>query len=115
MGPVRAKAFIKSRTCPSAEDISRHSLPRTESDRITRHIDGCDFCAAEQCFLSAYLQTLEEYEPAEMPAHRRRLAEALLFGKLKGSCKGKVYGGRRLLQEPGFAFEINLRARDAVG
>ena len=79
MSGVRAMAFSKTRACPSSVDISSRGLPRGKSDQIDRHIAGCEFCAAEQSFLSAYtLTTAEEYEFAEMPAHLRRLAEALL-------------------------------------
>lgn len=88
MSAERAKAFTKTRACPSSEDISSRRLPRGKSDQIARHIAGCEFCAAEQSFLSAYCQTTEEYEPAELPAHLRRLAEALLIGKRKDSYKG---------------------------
>jgi hypothetical protein len=78
MGGVRAMAFIKTRACPSSEDISSRRLPRCKSEQIARHIAGCEFCAAEQSFLSAYNLTAEEPELVEMPAHLRRLAEALL-------------------------------------
>jgi hypothetical protein len=100
MSAVRAKAFTKTRACPSSEDISSRRLPRDKS--IARHIAGCEFCAAEQSFLSAYSQTAEEYEPAEMPAHLRRLAEALLLGKLKDSHKGSKYGKGSTLTRTGF-------------
>ena len=82
MSAGRAKAFTKTRACPSSHDISSRRLPRGKSDQIARHISGCDFCAAEQSLLSADSQDTEEYEPAEMPAHLRLLAEALLMGKL---------------------------------
>ena len=102
MSAVRAKAFTKTRACPSSEDISSRRLPRDKSDQIARHIAGCEFCAAEQSFLSAYSQTAEEYEPAEMPSHLRRLAEALLLGKLKDSHKGSKYGKGSSLMRTGF-------------
>jgi len=92
MSGVRAKAFTKTRACPSSEVISSRRLPRGKSDQIARHIAGCEFSAAEQSFLSAYSLTAEDYELAEMPAHLRRLAEALLVGRLKGSDKGSKYG-----------------------
>ncbi len=90
-----ANAFTKTLTCPSSQDISSRRLPRGKSDQIARHIAGCDFCAAEQSFLSAYIQPSEEYKPAEMPAHLRHLAEALLIGKLG---KGKLGKAERFLQ-----------------
>ena len=87
MSAGRAKAFTKSRACPSFDDIFGRSLPRGKSEQIARHLTYCDFCAAEQGLLTAYSQTNEEYEAAEMPAHLRQLAEALLAGKLKDSDK----------------------------
>jgi hypothetical protein len=83
MSGVRANVFTKTRACPSSEDISSLRLPRGKSDQIALHIAGCEFCAAEQGFLSAYSQTVEDYELAEMPAHLRLLAEALLVGKTR--------------------------------
>ena len=81
MSAGRAKHFVKTRACPSSSDILRLRLPDGKSDQIARHLAGCDFCAAEQSLLSAYSQSTEEYEPAEMPVHLRRLAEALLVGR----------------------------------
>ncbi|MCM3871170.1 MAG: hypothetical protein ND895_10830 [Pyrinomonadaceae bacterium] len=85
MSGVRADAFTKTRACPSSADISSRRLPRGKSDQIARHIAGCEFCAAEQSFLSAFSLTAEEDEFAEMPVHLRRLAEALLVGKQEDS------------------------------
>ena len=81
MSGARAKAFTKARACPSSEDISSLGLPRSKSDQIASHVADCEFCAAEQSFLSAYSLSAEEYELADMPAHLRRLAEGLLGGK----------------------------------
>ena len=101
MSAVRGKTFTKTRACPSSEDISSRRLPPGKSDQIARHTAGCQFCAAEQSFLSAYSQFAEEYEPAEMPAHLRRLAEALLINKLKNSYEGSKYGKRSSLARTG--------------
>jgi hypothetical protein len=92
MSGVRAMAFTKTRACPSSVDISSRGLPRGKSDQIDRHIAGCEFCAAEQSFLSAHTLTAEEYEFAEMPAHLRRLAESLLVGELNVSYKRLNHG-----------------------
>jgi hypothetical protein len=89
MSGARAKAFTKTRACPSSVDIYRRGLLHGKSDQIARHIAGCEFCAAEQSFLSAYGLAAEEYELAEMPVHLRRLAEALLVGKRQSSDKDK--------------------------
>jgi hypothetical protein len=90
MSAVRAKALTTTCVCPSSEDISSPRLPRSKSNKIARHIAGCEFCAAE--LLSAYSQTTEEYESTEMSAHLRRLSEALIIGNLKDSYKGLKYG-----------------------
>jgi hypothetical protein len=104
MSAVSAKAFTKTRACPSSEDISRRRLPRSNSDQIARHVAGCEFCAAEQSFLSVYIPTTEEYKIVAMPAHLRRLAEALLIGKLKDQSRGSKYSsGLSVKKEPGFA------------
>jgi len=99
---ARPKAFTKTTACPSSDDISSRRLPRGKLDQIARHIAGCEFCAAEQSFLSAYNPTNEEYEPAEMPAQLRRLAEALLVGRLKDSHKRSKYGKVSSLTRTGF-------------
>jgi hypothetical protein len=78
MSGVRANAFFKTRACPSSADISNRVLPHGKSDQIALHIAGCEFCAAEESFLSAYNLADEGDELAEMPAHLRRLAEELL-------------------------------------
>jgi hypothetical protein len=93
MSAASAKGFTKTRACPSLEDTFSSKLPRGNSAQIARHTAGCEFCAAEQSFLSARNQTTE-YEPAEMPAYLRRLAKALLIGKLNDSYKGSRYGTR---------------------
>jgi len=93
--------FTKTRACPSSDDISSRRLPRGKSDQIARHIAGCEFCAAEQSFLSAYNPTAEEYEPAEMPVQLRRLAEALLVGRLKESNRRSKYGNVSSLTRSG--------------
>ena len=108
MSAIRANAFTKTRACPSTEYISSRRLPLGQSDQIARHIAGCEFCAAEQSFLSAYSPTAEEYEAAEMPANLRRLTEALLMGKLKDYYEGSKYSKGSSLAEPGFAFELTF-------
>ena len=105
MSGVRAKAFIKTRACPSSVEISSRGLRPVKSDQISRHIAGCEFCAAEQSFLSAHSLVADECEAAEMPAHLRRLAEALLIGKLKGFIRDRNTESEPLRGGSGFAFE----------
>lgn len=100
MSAERANAS-KTRACPS-EAISSRRLSRSKSDQIVRHVAGCEFCTAEQSFLSAFSQTTEEYELAEMPAHLRRLTEALLVEKLKNSFEVSKYGKESSHSRTGF-------------
>ena len=102
MDAVSAKAFIKTRSCPTSEEISSRILPRGKSAQIARHVAGCEFCTAEQSFLSFYSQAIGEYVPAQMPANLRRLAEALLIGKLKDSTKRSKYRYESALGRTGF-------------
>jgi hypothetical protein len=102
MGAVSANAFIKTRACPTSEEISSRRLPRGKSAQIARHVVGCEFCTAEQSFLSDYNKVTGGYVPAEMPANLRRLAEALLMGKLKDSTKRSKYHYESALGRTGF-------------
>ena len=68
MDAVSAKAFIKTRSCPTSEEISSRILPRGKSAQIARHVAGCEFCTAEQSFLSLTVK-----QPAQMSANLRRL------------------------------------------
>ena len=102
MGAVSAKAFIKTRVCPTPEEISSRRLPRGKSAQIARHVAGCEVCTAEQSFLSSYSQATGDFVPAEMPANLRRFAEALLIGKLKDSTKGSKGRYESALGRTGF-------------
>ena len=102
MSAVSAKAFTKTRACPTSEEISSRRLPRGKSAQIARHVAGCEFCSAEQNFLSSYSQATGEYVPAEMPANLRWLAEALLIGKLKYSTTRSQYRYESSLGRTGF-------------
>ncbi len=114
----RAKASIKRLISPLSEDVSlsqSRRFPATKAEKLARHIEGQiaggEFCADEGSFLSAFVQISEEYEPADTPAHRRHLAEALLIGKLKDSWKKSIYGKASALTRNGFRIRANLRAR----
>ena len=97
MSAGRAKAFTKTRACPSSEDVSLSQsfrLPPSKAEKIALHLTGCEFCAAEQSLLFAYPQTTEDCELAEMPSHLRRLAEAVLRETVKQSYKrSEIKGG----------------------
>ena len=75
-------AFIKTRTCPSADTLLKlcyGEFPFDEGTKgVSQHLAECDFCAAELHFLAARPPAQVIYQPARMPLHLRRLAEGLL-------------------------------------
>jgi hypothetical protein len=77
MSTVDEGRFGKAISCPRSEDL----MSLMNSEFIRSHLAGCEFCAAELNFLSAYPSTALHYEPVAMPAHLRVLAESLLWGR----------------------------------
>lgn len=72
--------FGKARSCPSSEEL----VLSASSEPIQYHVAGCEFCAAELNFLSAYPLRSPIHEQLEdMPEHLRVLAESLLGGESK--------------------------------
>lgn len=74
MSSVDEKLFGKARSCPSSEEL----VLMAASQHIQDHLRNCEFCASELYLLSARPLPGPKYEPAEMPAHLRVLAESLL-------------------------------------
>ena len=73
--------FSKQATCPSAEMlISYHTLNLSYgmAETVTEHLSSCEFCVAELKLLSEHPPAEEAYSAAEIPAHLRSLAEALM-------------------------------------
>ncbi|MBD0371762.1 MAG: hypothetical protein ICV60_13055 [Pyrinomonadaceae bacterium] len=73
--------FSKQATCPSAETlVSYHTLNLAygAAAHVSEHLSSCEFCGAELKLLSEHVPVEEEYREAEIPAHLRRLAEALM-------------------------------------
>jgi hypothetical protein len=71
--------FVKRLSCPSSLDLlHRDSLPSSEAKELQSHLLECDFCSAEAFFLSRQVPREYVHSPAEMPAHLRALAEAIL-------------------------------------
>jgi hypothetical protein len=73
--------FCKQATCPSAEMLfSYHtfSLGSDAVEMVMEHLCWCEFCGAELKLLSDHTPLDEEYLQAEIPAHLRSLAEALM-------------------------------------
>ncbi len=76
------ETFGKGRGCPSASELLLFQATGSSLQswqQIFSHLVICDFCAAEAHFLSSHTAPPAPSEPAEMPGHLRKLAEALLL------------------------------------
>jgi len=81
MSSVRGGRFVKTRGCPSSLELvllQSDAISTERSAEIISHLPSCEFCFAEVHFLSRHQLPLIPYEPAEMPEHLRKLAQALL-------------------------------------
>lgn len=77
--------FCKQAACPSSETLLSYHVSEAafeQAERITEHLESCEFCAAELRLLAEHEAVEEEYPLTEIPAHLRSLAEALL-GKIE--------------------------------
>jgi EAL domain-containing protein (putative c-di-GMP-specific phosphodiesterase class I) len=75
------RLFCKTAECPTSEALlayQRSLMTLAIPISIEDHLASCDFCNAELQLLKHYRSEPEEYSFVEMPAHLRRLAEALL-------------------------------------
>jgi hypothetical protein len=73
--------FCKQAVCPSAETLVYYHtlrLAQDEAAMVQEHLSCCEFCGAELKLLSTHAPLDEEYRGAEIPAHLRSLAEALM-------------------------------------
>jgi hypothetical protein len=73
--------FCKQATCPSAETLHSYgtlNLAAHDAASVNEHLSSCEFCGAELKLLSDHTPLKEEYRQAEIPAHLRSLAEALM-------------------------------------
>lgn len=73
--------FSKQATCPSAETLVSYNalnLHAGAAAHVLEHLSSCEFCNAELKLLSRHMPAEEEYSTAEIPAHLRSLAEALM-------------------------------------
>lgn len=81
--PISMKmiAFNKNVNCPASQDILAFQKGETslaENKEILRHLESCEFCAAEVEFY-AHVSPAEEYIASEdIPLPLYQLAEALL-------------------------------------
>jgi len=100
MSSVRVERFVKTRGCPSSHELlllQSEAMSLERSAELNSHLVSCDFCFAEAHFLSRHQLSLIPYEPAEMPEHLRKLAQALLPR-----------------QEPGFKGPVRTLARSGM-
>lgn len=73
--------FSKQAACPSAETLVSYNtlnLSGGAAAHVLEHLSSCEFCNAELKLLSEHTPMEEEYCAAEIPAHLRSLAEALM-------------------------------------
>jgi hypothetical protein len=86
MKRVKANAFCKQASCPSAETLLTYrafGLEANVDTHIAEHLAACDFCCAELQLLAEYTQADEgETLVTEIPLSLRRLAEEILTGSL---------------------------------
>ena len=73
--------FYKSVNCPASQDLLAFQKGETsvrENEEISRHLDLCEFCAAEVEFYAHVPQSEETVISADIPLPLYQLAEALL-------------------------------------
>ena len=73
--------FFKNEDCPSSLELlsfQTGDIDRSSVKGIRRHLESCEFCAAEVEFYSHYPPAEGVTEPDEIPAALYELAEALL-------------------------------------
>ncbi|HKP69929.1 MAG TPA: hypothetical protein VJV05_11645 [Pyrinomonadaceae bacterium] len=75
----RMGSFVKTNNCPSSERLLAFRFDEVaEPARIERHLELCEFCAAEVGFYRKYPPVEEVVEPGPIPEPLRQLADALL-------------------------------------
>lgn len=81
--PISMKmiAFNKNANCPASQDLLAFQKGETtiaENYDILRHLESCEFCAAEVEFYSHVAPVEENITTVEIPPSLYQLAEALL-------------------------------------
>jgi hypothetical protein len=97
MFSLKMITFCKSVNCPASQDLLAFQKGETsvkENADIVRHLESCEFCAAEVEFYSHFPQSEEKIASADIPLPLYQLAEALL-----GSSKKKFSLLNKLLSE----------------
>ncbi len=86
--------FCKSVNCPASQDLLAFQKGETslgENAEIARHLESCEFCAAEIEFYSHFPQSEEMVASVDIPLPLYQLAEALLgSGQKKFSLLNKL-------------------------
>jgi hypothetical protein len=94
--PVSMKmiAFNKNANCPASQDLLAFQKGETtlaENTEILRHLESCEFCAAEIDFYTHVALNEETVASVEIPLPLFQLAEALLSsGQKKFSMLNKL-------------------------
>lgn len=97
MFSLKMITFCKSVNCPASQDLLAFQKGETslgENSDIARHLESCEFCAAEVEFYSHFPQSEEMIASVDIPPPLYQLAEALL-----GSSKKKFSLLNKLLNE----------------
>ena len=83
MCSVSTAAFMKLKTCPTAETLLLYgeaTLTREAGREVASHLSHCDFCGAELQLLTKYPPRGRAiFHPARMPRPLHRLAKDLLL------------------------------------
>lgn len=85
MPSASTATFRKRRSCPPSEMLLEHArraLGGERAERLSRHLDACDFCGAEMNLLSRFPPSTTNALPfvaSELPEHLRRLAVDMLL------------------------------------
>lgn len=86
--------FYKNVNCPASQDLlafQKGETTRLENDDIVRHLESCEFCAAEVEFYAHFPQSEEYVASVDIPLPLYQLAEALLSnGQKKFSLLNKL-------------------------
>jgi hypothetical protein len=78
--------FCKNAKCPSSEhllDFIGGELSARESEKVGKHLSGCEFCSSEMELYEHCPQTEEVVADVEIPLPLFQLAEALLGNRHK--------------------------------
>lgn len=86
MYSLKMISFCKNESCPSSQTLlafQQGELTAKENKKISRHLEGCDFCEAETDFYSHFPQSEDSIIAADIPRPLYELAEALLSNSKK--------------------------------